>query len=298
MNRFVKIGGWVLALVFCPVWFKLIDLLAIRTDSLLGGAMYGIVRCAPLIALSAHLFRRRAKAASSPRENGQQLTADVEQDPIETESEQPGQDSGVSYLVAAYAIAGVALLAYVWHLLSPAIDENRASTSAATSTFPALERDQGNQGMDYTAVRPREYKSPEAPARPDPVTANPIENAPNISPAARTVMRTTADQINSRAPVMLNSIARIDFAIAQGSDIWVYGTLVDVDASGLDGDVFVARRKAALLTDYCTSSESQKLRRLGIGVSYVYMGADQSHIATISVSPADCAADKFYDPES
>jgi hypothetical protein len=98
----------------------------------------------------------------------------------------------------------------------------------------------------------------------------------------------TANQINSKLPLMIDSETQLNTTIGINKTFRYNYTLVNHPASDLSADILEHNLKQKITNSVCTSKEMEIFMKNGVTIEYAYFGNDGKQISVISISPSNC----------
>jgi len=112
----------------------------------------------------------------------------------------------------------------------------------------------------------------------------------NEDPRSQTRLSRIAAELNRSVPVMIDQETELmPVQSAEGVLIYNY-RLVNYSVAQIDRDKFAAGAKQRVRQGACDTVETRDdFLKKGVTLRYTYYDKDKQHIATIDVTPADCA---------
>jgi hypothetical protein len=102
-------------------------------------------------------------------------------------------------------------------------------------------------------------------------------------------MKRAAEEINSRAPYMLDSETRLESATAgPGAQITYQHTLINYASEELDKSFLRENLRPAVVSGVCENREMQPSLRLGAKYRYSYQGNDEIAIYSLFIDAQTC----------
>ena len=112
----------------------------------------------------------------------------------------------------------------------------------------------------------------------------------NEDPRSQTRLSRIAAELNRSVPVMIDQ--ETELMPVQGAEgVLIYNyRLVHYSLAQIDRDKFAAGAKQRVRQSACSTAETRDdFLKKGVTLRYSYYDKDKQHIATIDVTPADCA---------
>lgn len=100
----------------------------------------------------------------------------------------------------------------------------------------------------------------------------------------------TANQVNSKLPIMVDANTRLDSTIGLNKQFRYDYTLVNYSSSQVSGSQLQNALGKKLINNVCTSKALHVFVKDGVTFSYAYFGNDGKLITIISVAPSQCGA--------
>lgn len=112
-------------------------------------------------------------------------------------------------------------------------------------------------------------------------------------PRSATRLSRIAAELNRSVPVMIDAETELmPTQSAEGVLIYNY-RLVNYSAAQIDGVKFAAGAKERVRQGACNTAETRDdFLNKGVTLRYTYYDKDKRHIATVDITPADCAGQK------
>jgi len=112
----------------------------------------------------------------------------------------------------------------------------------------------------------------------------------NEDPRSQTRLSRIAAELNRSVPVMIDQETELmPVQSAEGVLIYNY-RLVNYSVAQIDRAKFAAGAKQRVRQGACNTAETRDdFLKKGVTLRYTYYDKDKQHIATIDVTPADCA---------
>ncbi len=112
----------------------------------------------------------------------------------------------------------------------------------------------------------------------------------NEDPRSQTRLGRIAAELNRSVPVMIDQ--ETELMPLQGTEgVLIYNyRLVNYSVAQINRDKFAAGAKQRLRHSACNTAETRDdFLKKGVTLRYTYYDKDKQHIATVDVTPADCA---------
>jgi hypothetical protein len=116
------------------------------------------------------------------------------------------------------------------------------------------------------------------------------ESRPSIVDSSSTLdlLTRTADDINSRLPMMVDSNTRLDSTIGLTNRFQYNYTIMSLSSAEIDEASLLQQIETQIVNRTCTLEDNLSFLKIGVTIDYVYRANDGVRITTISVSPEDC----------
>lgn len=112
----------------------------------------------------------------------------------------------------------------------------------------------------------------------------------NEDPRSSTRLSRIAAELNRSVPVMIDPETEL-MPVQSTEGVLIYNyRLVNYSAAQINRDKFAAGAKQRLSQNACnTAATRDDFLKKGVTLRYTYYDKDKQHIATVDVTPADCA---------
>lgn len=102
------------------------------------------------------------------------------------------------------------------------------------------------------------------------------------------VLMQIASQINQNAPMMLDSVTRLDSAVGVNKQFRYNYTIINSSAEELNPESFTEIMQPRLISLFCTIKETKIFINNGVPATYAYYYSNGKNLATITVHPSQC----------
>ena len=112
----------------------------------------------------------------------------------------------------------------------------------------------------------------------------------NEDPRSSTRLSRIAAELNRSVPVMIDSETEL-MPVQSTEGVLIYNyRLVNYSAAQINRDKFAAGAKLRLSQNACNTAETRDdFLKKGVSLRFTYYDKDKQYIATVDVTPADCA---------
>jgi hypothetical protein len=107
------------------------------------------------------------------------------------------------------------------------------------------------------------------------------------------VLSSTANQINSGLPMMLDSDTELFTTIGLEGELQYHYRLVKFAKEQIDTTVLMPRLRESITNSSCTIKETRELLEKGVTLVYVYHDKDKKVISTFSLKNVNCTNKKL-----
>jgi hypothetical protein len=113
----------------------------------------------------------------------------------------------------------------------------------------------------------------------------------NEDPRSQTRLSRIAAELNRSVPVMIDAETEL-MPVQSTEGVLIYNyRLVNYSAAQMDRVKFAAGATQRLRQNACNTAETRDdFLKKGVTLRYTYYDKDKQHIATVDVTPADCAS--------
>ncbi len=98
----------------------------------------------------------------------------------------------------------------------------------------------------------------------------------------------TANQINSKLPMMIDPETRLDKTMGSKTRFRFNFTMINNTSSKISAHALENALKEKLTNNVCSNKDLQSFRDKGITMDYAYFGSDGKEVTVISISPSIC----------